>query len=466
MKLYGWEECIDFDLGTTQQLYRQFVNPKQVEILASFRFGRTTVVEAEGLTLHTADGRTVLDFTGGNGVLNHGHNHPRILAARIRYQEQKRPEVHKSFLSPFLAALSHNIAQLLPAELEKTYLCNSGAEAVEGAVKLAYMAHGGDRQHILHSDLSYHGKTLGAGGLTASPEQHFDFPTIPHRLCYRWDDLANVRELVEQHAGEVYALLVEPMSASSLLRCSPEFLRGVREICDRQGIVLIFDEVYTGWAKTGELFFGIGQGVVPDILAYSKSFGGGKSSISGYTARTPIFERAYGNLNDALLHSTTYNGFGEECITAIEAIQVIVDDDYVGCSRHIGERLGDGLLALQEKHPRFIREVRGSGGLQGLVFDDSINTVLEKAVRFLPSKVFKDPAFFAKLITCSVIDHLYSGHDILTFFGANRGVPLILSPALVVTDEEIDRVLAALDQTLALGKVSLVLRFVRSKFGQ
>ena len=466
MRLYDWEECLDFDLRTTKQLYGRYVNPGQVDLLASFRSGRDQIVKAEGLVLETAAGREILDFTGGNGVLNHGHNHPRILAARIRYQERKLPEVHKSFLSPFLAALSHNIAQLLPDPLEKTYLCNSGAEAVEGAVKLAYKAHGGTRRHILHSDISYHGKTLGAGGLTASPEQSFDFPTIPDRLRYRWNDLASVRELVERHSEDVYALLVEPFSASSLLACSDEFLLGVRQLCDEHDVALIFDEVYTGWAKTGELFFGPGRGVIPDVLTYSKSFGGGKSSISGYTARTPLFDRAYGDLADALLHSTTYNGFGEECVTAIEALKILADDDYVGRAQHLGERLRAGLETLHDKYPRFVRQVRGHGALQGLVLDDSVNAVVQKAVGFLPGKVFADPAFFAKLITCSLLDHLYHQHGILTFFGSNRGVPLILSPALVATDAQVDTVLEALDQSLGLGKIPLVLRFVRTRLSR
>ena len=119
-------------------LYKGYVNPGQQAMIASFGFGQEQAVSAEGCCITTDSGRRVLDFTGGMGVLNHGHNHPRILAARQRYQQQRRLEVHKNFLSPHLAALSHNIAQLLPGDLNICYFPNSGAEAVEGALKLAF----------------------------------------------------------------------------------------------------------------------------------------------------------------------------------------------------------------------------------------------------------------------------------------------------------------------------------------
>ena len=97
--------------------------------------------------------------------------------------------------------------------------------------------------------------------------------------------------------SNVYAIILEPFNASSLLKCSKEFLSELREICTRNDIILIFDEIYTGWSKTGELFYFMNFDCIPDILTYAKSFGGGKSSISGYTCRDHVFKKAYGNLN-------------------------------------------------------------------------------------------------------------------------------------------------------------------------
>ena len=467
--LYSWQECAEFDIEKIQGLYREYVSKSQVDLIGSFGFGRAVAVRAEGVYIYTSDGRQILDFTGGIGVLSHGHNHPRILAARMEYQKQKKMEVYKNFLSQYVAGLSHNIGKLLPEDLDISYFCNSGAEAVEGAVKLAYKYHDGQRKYILHSDISFHGKLLGAAGLTGSPELDFDFPTIPNTESFEYNNIENIKKLVSQirkpdGISDVYAIILEPFNASTLRECSAAFLKELRDICNKEGIVLIFDEVYTGWAKTGELFNFIKKEVIPDILTYAKSFGGGKSSISGYTTRTPFYRKAYDNLNDSTLHSTTYNGFGEECITAIEAINIVVEDDYVGKSKRIGKLLSRGLKDLQEKYPELIEDVRGSGALHGIILNKDINAFIKSLISFLPAKVFKDERFMAKLITGSVISELFNTHNILTFYGSNKEIPLIISPSLVITDEELDRFLDALDKTLAVGKRKLVLNFIKQKY--
>jgi putrescine aminotransferase len=311
-ELISLEQCEQLSVKQVQELYRRYVSRSQVSLITSFGFGRQLVEDAQGPWIHTRDGRRILDFTGAVGVLNHGHNHPRILAARRRFQEQRRMEVHKAFFSSYVAALSHNLAELLPGDLNLSYFPNSGAEANEGAVKMAYKYHGGQRNTILRADISFHGKTLGAGSLTGSAENAFRFPGLPGIVVHPYGDVEAVRaEVARARTGDggcdVYAILVEPFSASSM-RCWPEAaLRELRELCSAEGIVLIFDEIYTGWGKTGSLFYFMRhEGLVPDILTYSKSFGGGKASISGYTAREPIFRRAYDRLADVILHSTTY----------------------------------------------------------------------------------------------------------------------------------------------------------------
>ncbi len=463
------QQCADLDIEKVHALYRAYVNSTQVDLMSAFGFGRTTITRAEGMYIEIADGRQILDFTGGIGVLNHGHNHPRIVAARRAYGEQQRMEVHKNFFSPYIAGLSHNIAQLMPEDLTISYFCNSGAESVEGAVKLAYKYHGGSRRHILTSDISFHGKLLGSGGLTKSPEVHFQFPTIPNIEVFEYDSIESVKAQTARlrkpdGTSDIYALILEPMNGSSLRECSTEFLKALRDLCTQEDIVLIFDEVYTGWAKTGEIFYFMHHGVVPDIVTSSKSFGGGKATIACYITRERIFRKAYDNMNDAILHSTTFNGFGEETVTAIEAINILVEDDYPARSKHIGERIRAGLTRLKEKYPDFIDDIRGRGALNGVLLNPTINAVMKAALQFIPGSFFKDERLVAKLVTSAVISELYTTHNILTFYGSNREIPLIISPSLIATDEDIDRFLDALDKTLAVGKYPLLLKFAKSKF--
>lgn len=467
--LIGVEECEQLPTARVHELYRRYVSRSQVSLMTSFGFGRELVERAEGAWVWTRDGRKILDFTGGVGVLNHGHNHPRILAARRRFQEERRMEVHKTYFSPYVAALGHNLARLLPGDLSMSFFPNSGAEAVEGAVKVAYKYHGGRRKRVLRADIAFHGKLLGSGSLTGGEDQ-FRFPEIPGVIRYRYGDLESLCEALRAARRpdgrcDVYAVIVEPFSASTMRRCSEEFLRGLRGLCDADDIVLIFDEIYTGWGKTGSLFYFMRHpGLVPDVLVTSKSFGGGKSSISAYIAREPVFRRAYDNLADSLLHSTstTYYGFGEETATAIEAVNVVVEDDYPRKARDIERLLAPGLREIQRKHPGTVARVEGAGALHG-IFLDGGPRLLDLAARLAPSGIVRDPHFRTKLITCSVIDALYRDHGIYTYYTLNGDNPLVAAPPLVVEAADVEHFLRCLDATLEQGLPRLLTRFVREK---
>ncbi len=466
-ELIGFDDCEALDLKQVQKLYRDHVSRSHVSLTSTFGFGRELVESAEGVWINTRDGKRILDFTGAVGVLNHGHNHPRVLAARRRFQEQGRMEVHKAFLSPYIAALSHNVAQLLPGDLDISYFPNSGAEANEGAVKLAYKYHGGNRQTILRSDISFHGKLIATGSLTGSRENSFRFPGIPNEV-YPYGDVDAVHDLVAAHRGvdgtsDVYAIMVEPFSASTMRSWTGSALRELRRLCTAEDIVLIFDEVYTGWGKTGSLFYFMRhEGLLPDVLTYSKSFGGGKASIAGYTAREPVFRKAYDRLGDVILHTTTFYGFGEETATAMAALEVIVQDDYPARARAIEARLGAGLRHLVEKHPEAVTRVEGVGALFGLFFDTGPG-ILALAAKLAPSGLGRDPMMRTKLITGAVIAELYREHRVLTYFSPNGDNPLVIAPSLVAGDAEVDHFLDALDATLAKGLPRLLSRFVRER---
>lgn len=468
--LISVSDCEKLSARQVHDLYHEHVSSSQVSLMTSFGFGRDLAERAEGAWIWTRSGRRILDFTGGVGVLNHGHNHPRILAVRKRFQDSRRMEVHKTYFSPYVAALSHNLAQLLPGDLSMSFFPNSGAEAVEGAVKLAYKYHGGKRKQILRADIAFHGKLLGSGGLTGGAQSHFDFPTIPGIGSFRYGDIESVRQAVAAARRadgkcDVYAVLIEPFSASTMMACSESFLRELRDLCSAEDIVLIFDEIYTGWGKTGSLFYFMRYpGLVPDVVTTSKSFGGGKSSISAYVAREKIFRSAFDNLKDSLLlsTSTTYYGFGEETATAIEAINIAVEDDYPGRARAIEHVLGPGLDKLRKQHPDAIADVRGSGALYG-IFLDGGPRVVDLMAKLVPAGLLRDPNLRIKLITCGVIDALYHDHGIYTYYTLNGANPLVAAPPLVAETEDVEYFLDCLDQTLNRGITRLLTRFLREK---
>jgi len=470
IKTYSLDEIDELSVNEVHNLYKSYVNQGQVNLLASFSPARLLVDYSEGQYIYLKNGTVVSDFTAGIGVLNHGHNHPRVLEVRKKFQDEKRMEVHKNYLSPYLAALAHSVSSIMPKGLCMSYFCNSGAEAVEGAVKLAYKAFNGKRHRIAVADISFHGKLLGTAGLTGSQEVKFRWPTIPNIDRFVYNDFDSIKEVIQQAVtdgeSDHYAVLIEPMNASNVTECTQTFLSLLRELCDKYNIPLIFDEVYTGWAKTGDWFYFMHHGVVPDIISMSKSFGAGKSSISGFVATKKMFNLAYGQDIDATLHSTTYNGFGEECITAIESIKIIEEEKLVERAQEIEAYLFPELKKVMDRHPNWITDVRGRGALLGLVLDSDINPILDKIVDFVPVGVLADENFRRKLVVSSLIHYLYEEHNILTYFGSNVDVPLIIAPTLKASTEDCSNLIQALEDAFSKNKLKLIYEFARFKFSK
>lgn len=467
--LFSVQDCDRLDIATVHSLYREYVNSSRVDLLRTFEFGNEIAQTAEGCWITLRDGRKILDFTGGIGVLNHGHNHPRILKVRKDFQNDKRMEVHRNYFSQYIAALSHNVAALLPGDLKHSFFPNSGSEAVDGAMKTALKYHDLKRRIFLHSDISFHGKLFGSASVTHSPENHYPYPKMVETRQFVFNDLESVRDGVRKNrlpSGEcaIAGLMCEPFNVSNMKTSTPEFLKGIRQICDEEDIVLIFDEVYSGWCKAGHLFYFMNvEGLLPDVLCMAKSFGGGKASISGLVTRAKIFQKAFENPTSANLQTTTFYAFAEETVTAIEAVNIIVEDDYVGKSRRIYSRLNAGLHRLMEKHPTAITDVRGAGALNGVFFNAG-PSILNSLINLIPGDLYKDPRFMRKLVTSAVVSELYTEHNVLTFISLGLDIHLIVSPPLIASDSEIDRFLEALDKTLDKGLVSLLLKFVKQKF--
>ncbi len=468
MKLYKNSEIENFSIEKIWDLYRKYVNNSQVDLISKFGFGNDLAVRADKNFIYTKSGKKIYDFTGGIGVLNHGHNHERILEIREWFQKNKKMEIHKNFFSPYVAALSSNIANLLPSDLNISYFANSGSDANEGALKLAYKYHNGKRDYILHSNISFHGKKIITSNISGSKEtNYFKFQQLAKSDNFKFDDFDSlekkVNNLKKNGISNVYAIILEPFSASSLLELSEEFLKKTRKLCDQENIVLIFDEIYSGWAKTGNLFhFMKFKDLIPDILTSGKSLGGGKASISAYTCRDKFFKNAYDNLRDATLHSSTFNGLGEETVTAIEAVNIIIEENFIKKSKDIFELMNLGLTKLQKKFPNIIKEVRGSGSLNGVIINtDFTDKYLQPILSIIPVEFTKDKYAIKKIIVSSYISELYDKHNILTFYGSNIDLPLKISCPIITEKDSLIYFLESFEKVLEKGTYSVLMNFIK-----
>jgi 4-aminobutyrate aminotransferase len=336
------------------------------------RSAEVFVDRAEGVYLYTTDGRRYLDFTTGIGVTNTGHCHPRVVAA---IQEQAARLIHGQaniVIHEPMIRLTEELSQILPPTLDTYFFSNSGAEAVEGAVKLARASTG--KTNIIVFQGSFHGRTHATMAMTTSKTIYragfqplvpgiFVAP-YPYAYYYGWDEESTVefsirelkRLLKSQTAPEeTAAIVVEPVLGEGGYVVPPKtFLPGLRQICDQHGILLIVDEVQSGFGRTGRWFAMDHSGVIPDIVIMAKGMASGMP-LSGLAASRELMEKWTPGS-----HGGTYGGNAVACAAAIATIQVMREEGLIQNAAEMGQVLKAGLGQLQEEFPE-IGDVRGLG---------------------------------------------------------------------------------------------------------
>jgi putrescine aminotransferase len=465
--LISLDEAYELPQDRAVDLYGRYVSNSIALFLRILGFDRVHVNSAEGMYLHTRDGRKILDFSGGMNVLNHGHNHPRILAARRRFAERRELEICKAFVPHYQAVLAHNLAQILPGDLERSFFCSSGAEANEGALKIATLFQGPSRDKILYTDMGYHGKTFGTmsvSGPASSPYSEL-FKGLDGCVIVPWGNLEATRAAIDAHSSgrrnDFACMILEAIKGDLVLRPPEGYLEGLAALLKERDILMIFDEVFTGFGRTGRWFGFEHYGVVPDIVTFSKSVGGGKASIAGYTVPERIFRKTYGKPSRATVHSTTYGGMGEECATAIEAICTMHDEGLVERSARLGQYMLQRMEDLALRRPEYIKEARAIGLLG--IFELRRSSELFK-VKPVNSVIPVDD-LLEGLLQGAISSELLKKHDVLHYTGG-REDNIFCNPSLIVTEAEIDRFMDALDEVMKgnLVKIgmSLIANLVRT----
>jgi acetylornithine/succinyldiaminopimelate/putrescine aminotransferase len=446
--LISVEEAKRLDVGRTWDLTRKHMSPGQLSFLKLLGFDAVLVERAEGMYYVDRTGRRILDFFGGFGSLALGHNHPRVLAARAAFQEEKRQEIAMAFMSQYAAALSYDLAAVAPGDLDMAFLCLSGSEANEAALKLAERAAGPGRRTVAYAEGSFHGKTRAALSVTDSEFYQATFQLLPNRVRVPFGDAAALEEAFERDAS-IGTIILEPVQGGAgVIRPPNGYLKAVRELCDAYGVLWIADEVQCGYGRTGRFFAFEHEEVVPDIVTLAKSLGGGKTAIGAYVARTPIFMKAYGSPQTAMIHGpATFSGLGEACCTAIEALNVLYDEGLIENAARQGAYLLQGLEVLGRKYPAIIKEVRGKGLMVGIELADISQTLapgLRNLVSILDEKL--------KGSLCGLVGALLfrDYHVLVAFTEYNRNV-IRLEPPLIVSRTEIDQFVEDLDDLLSRG---------------
>ena len=372
-------------------------------------FARRSVVitRGKGALVWDINGKEYVDCTGSYGVALLGHSHPKVVEA-IRKQAERLISCHAGFYNDMRTEFLQKLVSITPKGLDKAFLSNSGAEAVECAIKLARKFSG--KPEIIAMMGAFHGKTMGALSATWDKKYREPFkPLVPEFKHVPPDDLEKVREAITEKTA---AVLVEPIRGEGGIRVPPNgFLPGLREICDETGVLLIFDEVQTGFGRTGKIFACEHWNIVPDILCLAKSVAGGLPLGITIAKENIMSSLKVGE------HTTTFSGSPLVCAAACAAINVLVEEKLPERAAMLGRYFKEKLEVLRARH-KIVREVRGLGLMLGMELRfDVLNIILKCMERGV-----------------LVLD---AGRNILRFL-----------PPLVIEREHIDRVIDILDTVM------------------
>lgn len=459
-ELLSVEDAKALSVERMRELFKAHLNPGQLHFMKLLGFDKVKIERAEGMYYVDQNGRKILDFFGGFGSLAFGHNHPRILQARQRFQEEKRHEIAIAFMSQYATALAANLAACSPGPLDMVFLGSSGSEAMEAAVKLAERAAGPKRPKIVYAENSFHGKTKGVLTVTDGALYRGAFHLTDNTVRVPFGDIAAVENAFREEPAIGAIVLETVQGGGGIVSAEAEYWQKLRALCDRYGVLWVADEVQCGYGRTGRFYAFEHYGVVPDITALAKSLGAGKAAVGAMIARSDVYMKAYGTPKTAMIHAmATFGGIGEACVTAIEGLNVLYDEQLIENAETVGGYLIERLEALREKYPRIIKEVRGRGCMVGLEFHDfsqTLPTVVRPMVAMLDDKLKGSLSGFVGAL-------LLRDHDVLVAFTEyNRNV-IRLEPPLIAERAHVDAFVDALDAVLARGVVSIVRDFVKSQ---
>jgi acetylornithine/succinyldiaminopimelate/putrescine aminotransferase/predicted amino acid dehydrogenase len=438
--------------------FRRHINPFLADFLQTLRCDRV-FARADGMVLTDAEGRDYLDFVAGYGCLNLGHNPPRVVAALQEFLAGRNPNFVQYVSFPQQTSLlAERLCARVGDGMERVFFSNSGAEAIEAALKLARAASG--RPRIVHAVNSYHGKTLGALSVTGRDKhQRYFRPLLPGVSAAPFGDAEALEESLRP--GDVAAVILEPILGEGGVHVPPQgYLPAARALCDRYGALLILDEVQTGMGRTGRFLASEWENVAADVLCLSKSLSGGLMPIGATLTRADVWDRAYGTSDRFLAHSSTFGGGNMAATAALATLDAFDDDTLTGNAREVGEALKTKLQAIAADYP-FIGEIRGKGLMLAVSFAADFSGAVAAGAhefatrlpgdwhmtwRFLPDPVRENlldamrrfEGALSEMFCMRFVTKLANDHAILTFLTANSSTVIRLQPPLVLTRDQAD----------------------------
>jgi len=417
-------------------LYGRYLNPKLTKVLGIIGFDKIWV-KGEGAYLWDAGGERYLDLLAGFSTYNLGRDHPTVRRALEEALELQRPNLVKMDCPLLAGILAEQLVARMPPGLDTVFFANSGADAVDTALKFARAATG--RPRVLFLDHAFHGLMLGTLSVNGGEQFRKGFGTLMPGFdkVPAGDADALEREL---RKGDVAAFVVEPIQGKSVHVPAADYLPAVQRLCRLHGTVFICDEVQVGMGRSGRFLCAEHWGLEPDVVTLAKSLGGGFIPVSATIMRRSIHDRIFNRLDRCEVHSTTFGENELAMAAGLATLHVMDEERLVERAAARGDRLLAGLDELRSRH-EMIADVRGKGLIVAVEFRPPRALALKAAWAAAEAA---QKGLFAQFVVMS----LMRDHHMLTQVGGPDVNIIKLLPPLIIGDEEVDAIIAAFDAVL------------------
>jgi ornithine--oxo-acid transaminase len=423
--------------GENYALHERHLNHQLGRVLKTIGFDRF-YVRGEGSYLFDAEGERYLDFLSGFGVYALGRSHPALKAALHQAIDLDLPNMVQMDCSLLPGLLAEQLVAHCHEDISRVFFCNSGAEAIESAIKFSRSAT--RRPRILFAEHAFHGLTTGALSLNGGSDFRDGFGRLlPGCDAVPFADIGALRRELAQ--GDVAAFIVEPIQGKGVYMAPQDYWTEVQELCTKHKTLLVLDEVQTGLGRTGKFFCFEHWGLRPDIITVSKALSGGFVPIGALLTSDRVFSSVFSSIEKAMKHSTTFGRNQLAMVAGLATLATFEEEDIVGRAERNGVAFAEALAPLQERY-EMLHDVRGKGLMIGLEFGAPQTPSLRRRFKTLERL---RPAMFTQMLVVP----LFHRHRILTQVAADNVNIIKLLPPLICGQEEIDYFVAALDDVLA-----------------
>src|SRR4051812_45466766 len=434
---FDLKEIVHARLGENYDLHERHLNRTLVAAQRVIGFDRV-YARAEGAYLYDMDNRDYLDFLSGYSVFNIGRNHPAVKKAITDVLELDLPNMVQMDCSLLSGLLAEAITKRTPPHLDAVFFCNSGTEAVEGALKFARAATG--RKRVISLARAFHGLSIGSLSLMGCESFTEGFGP----LMDQWDTriaLDDIESLDHELAKrDVAAFVIEPIQGKGCKYPKTDFFNRAQELCRKYGTLFVADEIQTGLGRTGKMFGFEHWNLEPDIITLAKSLSGGYVPCGAIVARRDVYQKTFSRMDRCVVHSTTFGRNNLAMACGLASLEVLDNEKLIENSARMGAMIMERVDGLKAKHS-FIKEIRGKGLIIAIEFQEPNEMKLRMGWKLL-HKV--DKVLFAQM----VVTQMLSKHRILTQVAGHAMDVIKILPPLIIGEKEVNLFVTALDDVL------------------